>query len=205
MLTADEIEDILRNGRETRRLEVKGPGPRGDKQLFAKVTRAALGMGNLRDGGFVIIGLDDKRLAEFAPGLSDEELNSWLDVDSVSRKFGEYANPPLRFELEPITLTDGARVIQIHVEEFPDIPHLCARDFGEDLRRGALYVRPRKVTETSEVADLVDMRDVIELATAKRLREFVGLADSAGLRLEDSGSTPSDDDAFAAERDRSWG
>lgn len=201
MLGPEEIEVALSAGYELRHLELKGPGYRSDTHLFAKVTRAALGMGNLRDGGQVIIGIADDDPAAMLPGLQRDQLESWLAYDDVARKFAEYADPPLRFDVADILLSSGASVAVVSVSEFADSPHLCARAYESVLRKGALYVRPRKVPETSEVASLVEMRDVIQLATEKALRAYVATAERAGLTV--SGG-PSDEARYEQERARGW-
>jgi predicted HTH transcriptional regulator len=202
VLSAAELEAVLALGRETRGVEFKRPGMRTDTHLFAKVTRAALSMGNLRDGGHVVIGIDDTDPAAMAPGLSDPELESWTAYDDVSRKLAEYATPPLSFEVAVRELTSGSRVVVIEVEEFADIPHLCAKDYPKVLRNGALYVRPRKVPETSEVAGVVEMREVLDIAAEKALRAYIGIAHRAGIDLR--GGTPSDADLYEAEQTAGW-
>ena len=181
MLDAQEIEAVLDGDRELRGFEVKGPGLRTDDTLFARVTRAALGMGNLRDGGHILIGINDKQIQAMLPGLTDDELASWLAFDDVARKMAAYAEPALRFEIAEVALSNGVRVAVIQVFEFFDSPHLCSKAFDRVLREGALYVRPRKMPETSEVASLVEMREVIQLATEKALRAFVETTERAGL------------------------
>src|SRR6202034_3788584 len=57
VLTTEELEDALSLGYEGRSFEFKGPGDCGEKYFLAKVARAALSMGNLRDGGYVVIGI----------------------------------------------------------------------------------------------------------------------------------------------------
>lgn len=201
MLTRDEIESALTSGYELRHLELKGPGARTDGHLFAKVARAALSMGNLRDGGQVVIGIDDNQTAAMLPGLQQEELTSWLSYDDVARKLAEYANPPLRFDVVEMTLSSGASVAVVNVYEFADLPHLCSRDYERVLRKGALYVRPRKVPETSEVADQAEMREVLDLATEKALRAFVSTGERAGVTIS---AGPSDADRYEEERTRGW-
>jgi len=61
MLTQEEVETALSAGYEGRGFETKGPGLRGDRAFFVKVARAALSMGNLRDGGHVVIGINHHR------------------------------------------------------------------------------------------------------------------------------------------------
>lgn len=206
MLTAEEIEEALSSGYELRGLEVKGPGSRTEKHLFARVARAALSLGNLRDGGHVIVGIDDGDPKAMLPGIEGEDLVSWLAYDDVARKLAEYADPPLRFEIAGIDLSSGVTVAVIRVLEFSDIPHLCAKDFPGVLRTGALYVRPRKAPETSEVASSVEMRDVIHLATEKALRAYIETAERAGLTLTraPAGVAPSDDERYDTERARAW-
>lgn len=177
MLTAEEIAAALALGHEVRGFEIKGPGSPDDKHLFAKIARGALSMGNLRDGGTVLIGADDKAPEAMLPGLEDEDLAAWMDFDTISARLAECADPPLRFEITSVTLQTGARVVLIEVEEFADVPHLCARDYAKVLRKGALYVRSRKKPETAEVPSANEMRDVLDLATEKRLRAYVETAE----------------------------
>jgi predicted HTH transcriptional regulator len=138
MLTTGEIEELLRLGHESRGFELKGPGPRTDSQLFAKTARAALSLGNLRDGGHVVIGIDDKDPAAMAPGLGAEDLVSWLSYDDVARKLATYADPPLRFDIAAVTLGSDATVAVLQVFEFDDVPHFCAKAYEGALREGAL-------------------------------------------------------------------
>ena len=202
MLSVAELEAVLRLGRETRGIEFKTAGMRTDPHLFAKVTRGALSMGNLRDGGHVVLGIEDSDPAAMKPGLSPAEFDSWMAYDDVSRKLAEYATPPLAFGISALDLSSGVRVVVIEVDEFADIPHLCAKDYPKVLRNGALYVRPRKVPESSEIAGLVEMREVLDIATEKALRAYVGTARRAGVEL--GSGTPSDADLYAAERDTGW-
>jgi hypothetical protein len=207
VLTQEEIEAALAYGYEMRGLELKGPGARSDSHLFAKVTRAALSMGNLRDGGHVIIGIDDGDPSQMLPGPGTNDLTSWLAYDDVARKMAEYADPPLRFDIAAVELASGVTAAVIQVFEFADMPHLCAKDHPGVLRKGALYVRPRKLPETSEVATSVEMREVIDLATEKALRRYIETAERAGLALTTGAAEPagpSADERFEAERGRAW-
>ena len=207
MLTAEEIEQVLKLGHEIRGFEVKGPGLSTEKRLFAKVARAVLGLGNLRDGGHVIIGIDDTHQQAMKPGLGAADLASWLAFDDVSRRLANYADPPVRFELDGRPLSSGVTVAVIQVFEFADVPHLCAKDYPDVLREGALYVRPRKVPETSEIANSVEMREVIDLATEKALRAYVSTAERAGLILSrgEIAPSPSSDEQYEAQWEEAWG
>jgi hypothetical protein len=207
MLSAEEIEEVLRGGYELRGFELKGPGSREDAHFFAKVARAGLGLGNLRDGGHVILGIDDADPAAMGPGLDADDLASWLAYDDVARKLATYADPPVRFAVAERVLSSGATVAVLEVFEFDDIPHLCAKDHPAALRKGALYVRPRKVPETSEIASSVEMREILDLATEKALRGFVERAQRAGVELSTQRPpepSDADDDRYDSERARAW-
>jgi predicted HTH transcriptional regulator len=207
VLSAEEIKEVLVLGHEIRGVELKGPGLSTDKYQFAKVARAALSLGNLRNGGHVIIGIDDKRPDAMLPGLDAAQLRSWLAFDDVSKRLDHYADPPLHFECASRELSSGAIVAVMQVFEFSDLPHICARDYPEVLRAGALYVRPRKVPETSEVASSVEMREVLELATEKALRAYVRLAERAGVTLSVSDEArvlESSDQQYEAQRRGAW-
>ncbi len=128
VFTIDEVESALSVGYEERGFELKGQGRSDDKRFLAKVARAALSMGNLRDGGHVVIGIDDSKPQEMLPGLNGDELASWLAYDDVSVRLAAYCDPPLSFDLARIDLSTGATVVVLRVHEFADIPHLCARD-----------------------------------------------------------------------------
>lgn len=209
MLTTEELEDALSLGYEGRGFEFKGPGDCGDKYFLAKVARAALSMGNLRDGGYVVIGIDDSSPERMLPGLNDDQLNSWLAYDDVAARLSAYCDPPVQLDIASFTFSSGASVIVLQVHEFGDIPHLCAREYPDVLRRGALYVRSRKLPETSEVASSVEMREVLDLAAEKRLRAFVEMAERAGARIvsdieSDEEKGAADRQRFDAQRDEAW-
>ncbi len=201
MLTADEIAEVLQTGHELRAVEAKGPGDRTNKQLFARVTKAALGLANHRDGGHIVIGIDDKQLAEMLPGLTDPELRSWLAYDDVSRKLAQYADPPLRFEGAWRELASGAKVVVLQVFQFDDIPILCRCDYQGVLRAGACYVRSQRVPETTEIPTAADMRELLDLASERRLRAYIGTAERAGVELR-GGPTPAE--RFAAQIPAGW-
>jgi hypothetical protein len=203
MLSVEEIESALRGGHETQGFEFKGPGARTDSYFLAKITRAALSLGNRRDGGHIVIGIDDNDPASLQPGLSAEELESWDDYEVVSRSLGAYADPAVRFELQAMTLSSRVTIVVIQVHEFADVPRLCAKGYDGVLRKGALYVRPRVVPETSEVADSVEMRDVLDLAIEKGVRAFVQTAVRAGLPLANRAGS-GDDERYREERENGW-
>jgi predicted HTH transcriptional regulator len=201
-----EFQDLITLGHEQSGVEFKGPGARSDRPFFAQVALAVLGMSNHRDGGWVIIGVtEDKDKAPILAGLSDEQLSTWT-YDDFAASIDEYADPNVTFHIEKV-IADKKYFIIIKVHEFDDIPVLCKKaymaekiEFGksvkvEALRKGACYVRPRRKPETTEIPTQADMRDLLELATEKKLRKFLSQAMDSGM-IQQARTQPSDTDKF---------
>jgi predicted HTH transcriptional regulator len=194
-----EFRELLARGHEIQGVEFKAPGSRKNKRLLAQVVRAALGMSNRRYGGTIVIGIDeDSDGFPMLKGLSTSELESWA-YDDLASSISTYADPSVSFESYKYTF-EGKEFLILDVEEFDDIPVLCKRSYDDVLREGACYVRSRRKPETSEIPSQADMRDLLDLATEKRLRKFVATTRSVGI-AEVSDSLESDDERFAKEID----
>ncbi len=204
--TRDEVQQYLALGTESRRFEVKGPGSRKDKHYCAVVAQAVMAMGNLRDGGYVCLGIDNRQLPTMLPGLTAELLIEWSAVDDVHDALGRYCDPPASFAVLPMTLDSGADVVILDVDEFDLIPHVAKRDYPNIIRSGALYVRPRGKPRTEIVPNALEMRDLLDLATDKAVREFLRRATAAGLPLAQVASPAElERELFANEAAAAWG
>lgn len=204
-VSVQELEERLALGHEDRDLEVKGPGDVGDKAYVAKVARAVMAMGNLRYGGVVCLGIDDKRISEMQPGLSAAQVAQWTDYDRVTTALARYTDPPVGLHPAPHRLSSGVDVVVLEVDEFADVPHVCRKDYSDELQEGAIYVRPRGMPKSIPVPDAREMRDLLEIATDKALREFLRRAREVGVPLPAPETTiVSDSDLFDAERDQAW-
>ena len=69
-MTEQDFESLLARGYETDGVEFKGAWIRTDKLFLAKVVRAILGMANRRDGGLVVVGVEESTKPD-PVGLSD--------------------------------------------------------------------------------------------------------------------------------------
>lgn len=179
-MTDEEFQQIISLRHELHGVEFKGPGPRTDGHLLAKVTRAVLGMANRRDGGVIVIGVAE-HLNQLQPrGLNPADLATW-SYDAVAAGIAPYVDPKISFELE-VHHHQGANYVVLLVEEFDDIPVLCGRDYQAVLRKGGLYVRTRRQPETTEVPSQTEMRELLDLATEKRVRSLLLTAQRVGLQ-----------------------
>lgn len=201
----DEVEQLLAVGNESPSFEVKGPGGLSDKAFAAKIARAVMAMGNRRDGGVVCIGIDHDRMTKMLPGLDGAQAAEWDDFDNVTAALSRYADPAVVFKLNSYTLSSDAKVAILDVAEFDIVPHVCKRSFPAELQDGMTYVRPRGKPESVPVPNSAEMRALLDLATAKGVREFVRVADGAGIPLRLTKSQEDlDADAYQAERATAW-
>ena len=177
-MNEEEFAAILAMGHEVTGTEFKGPGPISGRQLFAQVTKAVLGMANRRDGGRVVVGVEDNGGNLNPVGLTSPDLATWK-YDDVAAKLAEYADPSVSFDLK-IERHNGKDYVILYIGEFDDIPVLCKKDYQDVLRKGACYVRPRRKPETTEIPTQEDMRDLLDLAAEKRLRKHLKQTRRAG-------------------------
>ena len=207
-MTDQEFADLLSLGYERRGLEFKPPGPRSDAYLLAAVARAALGMANLRDGGVIVVGVEEPPGAPISfTGLSSDDLGTWLHDDTISA-INAYADPPIAIDTE-VRGFHGKAFVVVRVDAFADMPVLCRKDYAKAaqpgrpatllLRQGACYVRSRRKPETSEIPTQAEMRELLDLATERRLRAFFTQTVAAGLSVERLALT-SDRAQFESER-----
>lgn len=206
MTDHDEVEELLALGHESRSFEIKGPGNLSDGAYCAKIARAVMAMGNLRDGGLVCLGIDEARMTQMLPGLDDVQLVEWSSFDDVSDKLARYSDPPVSFRVQPFELSNGKKVVVIDVAEFDHVPHVCGRDYQRELQKGMTYVRPRGKPESVPVPSSLEMRELLDLATTKAVREFVARASGAGISLDGRESAAeAEQKAFHEEAVQAWG
>ena len=67
---------------------------------------------------------------------------------------------------------------------FNAIPVICKINGRENLREGAIYTRSRRIPETVKVPTHSEMREIINIATEKKIRSFLEMAQQARLRVE---------------------
>jgi hypothetical protein len=196
VLSNVEIAAFIAAGHEVRNVEFKGRGSSSDSDFMVKVARAAIAMANQRDGGYVIIGVDENDPDRC--GLDANLVAEWMDFDTVVDKVNRYADPPVRLSRSRRQLPNGRDVVVLEVAEFDDIPILAARDAPKGvIQLGHLYTRSFRKPESTATHTHNELREVLDLATQKQLGRFLRTARGAGLPLPDR---PSDDEQFNDER-----
>ena len=169
-MTEDELRELLEAGEETPRREYKQSHPFTDPAFQATLIRSILAMSNVRDGGRIIIGVEEQGNRYVPTGMRPEDIDTY-DRDTIKDKVGEYADPYVDFALDT-GVYQGRTFLVIIVREFEEIPVICKKD-GRDLARGIIYTRTRtRRPESARVSTHADMREIIELAVDKGMRKL---------------------------------
>jgi predicted HTH transcriptional regulator len=186
-----ELRDLVQHGREERNLEYKGSVSWSDPEIKAKLTKAALAMSNIRDGGAIVVGVEQGGELFKPVGLTQEQLDSF-GQDSVASYVNNFADPYVELTVLRGDI-GGEQFVVIQVREFQEPPTICRRD-GIGLRKGAIYARTRRIHKSAEVPGQAEMREILDIATEKALRRFATLAAAGGY-----GTAPVDTQRFEDE------
>jgi hypothetical protein len=93
-----------------------------------------------------------------------------------------YADPFIEFEFEDIPVGDKVCIV-IKIQEFEELPVICKKPFGDILKSGAIYARSYVKRESAEVRSQSEIRDILNMATEKSARKFIGMASRVGMPL----------------------
>ena len=199
-MTTKELARLIARDQESKDVEFKGSmaWDESDKRACCEIVKDILAMANT-GGGAIIVGVEEHtdRVPRYAVegGLTEAQLSSF-EATRLNNFVRRYADPPVNTALRP-HLIDGRRLVEIGVPDFPNVPHVCTRDFPEVLRDFTLYVRT-DATESAPIRSSGDMHVLIEHATRKR----EGAIAEAVRRVLAAGSAtpaPSAEDEFAAQ------
>lgn len=160
------IADALSVGREKKTLDFKGPmaWDEHDKKASCEIVKDVLAMANT-GGGLIVIGVEETGQCFRPVGLARDQAASW-ETTRLNQFISRYADPPVNAELLKDEV-DGSTYACIRVPEFPDVPHLCKKEFPGVLSRATFYIRSDDVNSVP-ISRASDMRALIERATRKR-------------------------------------
>lgn len=194
-MNIENFESIVELGRERRNIEFKSSNPWTDPEFKAKLVKSVLAFTNVRDGGWIIIGVSQNGDSFSFDGMKEEDIATYGE-ETMASVFAEYADPFVRVNLDTIEYEEKTFLV-ITVKEFVSIPVICKRDGTANLRRGAIYTRTHRIPESAEVPSQTEMREILDMATEKKIREYLLMRERSGDR-----SKITDDAAsrFASER-----
>ncbi len=152
-----------------------------------KVIKTVLGMGNLRDGGIIIVGVSERGKSWKLEGISPADLETY-DVDVVSDQIHSYISPHAKIDIVTVEHINGKPFLVIQVEEFSETPLVCKKNGPEGLAEGTIFIRPPGMAKTTKVINASQMQDLLELATEKRARRLLEVSKRVGLVPKESAS-----------------
>jgi hypothetical protein len=146
-----------------------------------RLVRTLLAMGNLRDGGIIVIGASERGDTWDLTGIMPGDLATF-DVDVIIDTVNKYSSPPISIDIVLVEYRNGCKFLALQAHEFEDIPLVCKKSGPKDtIEEGAIYVRPPGLARTTRVMNAAQMHDLIELAAIKRARRILEMAQEVGL------------------------
>jgi len=190
----DRVNNALDRCQESKSVDFKESA--SWNELKWQLIRTIIAMGNLRDGGIIVIGASERGDTWELTGIDDTHLNTY-DVDDIIDAVTKYASPPIRIEIVLVNYRNGKDFLAIQVHEFSDTPFVCKNngpDNYKKLRTGEFYVRPAGKPRTTKVTSADDMHELLELAAEKRARRILEVAHRIGLKPSETDSKRFDDE-----------
>jgi predicted HTH transcriptional regulator len=158
--------------------------------LKGKLVKTVLAMGNLRDGGVVVVGVSERNANWEITGINAEHLGTY-DVDVMLGYFGSFVSPFVEIDIVQVP-HDGRDFLAIQVHELQELPLVCKRTV-DGLFEGAVYVRPTGgVPQTTRVMNAQQMHDLLELAAEKMARRIQRQARAIGMVAPNMGNNAFD-------------
>jgi hypothetical protein len=139
-------------------------------------------MGNLRDGGIIVVGVSQRDKKWKLTGISGSNLATY-DPDIIIDKVNAYVSPHVDLDIVTVKYRNGKLVLAVQVRVFSDTPLVCKKNGPNDtgLSEGAVYVRPPGMPRTTRVTNAAQMHDLLELAAEKRARRILEVSRRGGL------------------------
>jgi predicted HTH transcriptional regulator len=154
--------------------------------LKFKITKTAMALANLRDGGQIIVGVSQDDSRNFVvEGITPTNVQSFIH-EVVYEFVNRYASPPVELRVLQVPF-EGKEFAVISVSPFERTPVVCRRNTpdgtpkADQMHEGAFYVRTTDRVGTERVKTAAMMSDLLELATVRRMAEQDRLRREAGL------------------------
>ena len=179
-----ELIEIIKSRKETRNIEYKQSMPWSTVENREKLIRTILAVSNIRDGGFIVIGMTKQPDNSYIPVGINPNDKATYNEDHMADAISEFADPYVNFSLTTIPM-DEKEFLVIQINEFEEIPVICKKDGKTtNLQRGKIYIRSRRKPESIEIPSQSEMRELLEVATDKGVRKFFARVGKAGVEFK---------------------
>lgn len=176
----DRVLNALGRCQETQGIDFKESAPWGS--LKWRIITTALGMGNLRDGGIIVIGASERGQTWELTGITNEHLNTY-NPDVIIDVINKYSSPSVEMDIVLVKYRNDRDFLAIQINEFEHTPIVCKKNSptAGGIIEGAVYIRPPGVARTTRVMNSAQMHDLLELAAEKRARRILEVSRRIGL------------------------
>jgi hypothetical protein len=177
VISKERVRELINLGNENRNLDYKGAFSWNEATNDEKceITKDVLAFANCRDGGVILIGVNDESGA--LEGLTEDQSTSF-DQTKFNSFIQKYTDPRHTANVHRIEI-DEKRVVVIDVPEFSELPILCARDANSSvnnrkliLKKAALYKRTDRAT-SEVIEDAQEMRELLNRGLLRRQDELL--------------------------------
>jgi len=182
----NRIISLLEYGRESRNIEFKRSYNWNNRKHKAKIVKTIMAMSNIRDGGYLIFGVDENN-GQYTPvGMPQNEYDL-INSDNVLAFVNSFADPYVEIDIYKGEYQNKLFVV-IEVKEFREYPVVCKKNWEYGLYQGVIYTRARRMPETVPVPSQSEMREIINIAVEKGIREFYRKLSVAGICVQTQSS-----------------
>jgi hypothetical protein len=150
------------------------------------IVHSVLAMGNLRDGGIILIGVSQRDGRWSMTGIEETHLATY-DVDLIIDQVHKYVSPHVGLDIVTVAHGEGTLYLAILVREFDQTPLVCKKNgpdkekAAESIREGAIYTRPPGKPRTSRVTTAEQLHELLQLAAEKRARHILEISTRVGM------------------------
>jgi predicted HTH transcriptional regulator len=186
--TRDEDEQRLLQaidfGIETRTIEFKSA--LHFDILKYKITKCAQGMSNNRDGGVIVVGINEPTQGQFEfVGLTDELLADF-GRDRLYTFINSFASPAIEHRRLEVVV-DSRTFLGLIVPPLGRTPTICKNDTPQTVtdsrdvtRRGDIFIRPAHSISTERVSSAADLEPILNACANIRAAEIVRILTESG-------------------------
>jgi len=167
IMKIEELERLIEAQAETISLDFKANSPWAVKNFG----RDMLAMSNVRDGGTIVIGVEEIDNKFVRKGVSTDNIETYK-VDIMKDQLLKYADPPIDFTVSFPTDSNGLHYVVIKVFPFKEMPTICKRTLDKELIETTIYYRnTNRRIESAAISNSTDLRDIIELAAVRLMQK----------------------------------
>ncbi|HTN39057.1 MAG TPA: ATP-binding protein [Arachidicoccus sp.] len=165
-MSTEELERLIEGQSEHPGLDFKRDCSWDVKRLAKDI----LAMSNIRDGGMIVIGVEEFNNEFIGKGVSNENLKTFV-IDEMKDQLLKYADPYVEFSVKFPRDRGGRQYVVIKIFPFKEVPVICKRDLDKELRASTIYYRnTNRRVESAAISNFNDLREIIELAAIRLMQ-----------------------------------